>query len=406
MKFSVLLAGCSLFLTISMLPSGSAQAATGQQTFVVAESWVTTLSPGEQAQLVNIPTDPEDVIDGPELPDIPAWTPESDETKVPEAFSWRDDGGRDWMMPVRNQRQCGSCAAFGITAMLEMRVKQDLDEPNLEIDLSDSQCLTCAGGDCVDGITLPQGIAVMTQEGLVTEDCGPYSEDGSQVILTECDGICDGGDRGRVYLEGVELLNFDAVPEVADQIAMMKKALNQSPLLVRIGVWPDIFSYGGGVYRPVTEDPEEIVGYHALLLVGWDDQQQAWLARNSWGSNWGNDGYLWLGYGASDSNRQVFTATRSDSSALYDIDRDGFVSVDVGGLDCNDFSEDIHPQASETQGDGIDSNCDGEDPPIPRDVDNSAGCNSSAARNGAAGWLTLVAIAGVLVRRRREVQSH
>jgi MYXO-CTERM domain-containing protein len=196
------------------------------------------------------------------------------------------------------------------------------------------------------------------------------------------------------------------VPEVADQIAMMKKALNQSPLLVRIGVWPDIFSYGGGVYRPVTEDPEEIVGYHALLLVGWDDQQQAWLARNSWGSNWGNDGYLWLGYGASDSNRQVFTATRSDSSALYDIDRDGFVSVDVGGLDCNDFSEDIHPQASETQGDGIDSNCDGEDPPIPRDVDNSAGCNSSAARNGAAGWLTLVAIAGVLVRRRREVQSH
>lgn len=400
MKLSALLASCSLLLASSVPCLAAAPAHPTLPRFVHAESWVTALSSAEQAQLVNIPTDPDDVIDGPQLPDIPGWEPEPDDTEVPEAFSWRDDAGRDWMMPVRNQRQCGSCAAFGITAMLEMRVKQDLDEPGLVIDLSDSQCLTCAGGDCVDGITLPQGIAVMTQEGLVTEECGPYAEDGNEIILTECDGICDGGDRGRVFLEGVELLNFEAVPELSDQVAMMKKALSQSPLLVRIGVWSDLFSYGGGVYRPATEDPEQIVGYHALLLVGWDDQQQAWLARNSWGPNWGNNGYLWLGYGASDSNRQVFTATSSDPSALYDIDRDGFVSIDDGGLDCNDFSENIHPDASETQGDGIDSNCDGDDPAAPRADDDGAGCSSSGTGGGDAGWLMLVALGAVCARRR------
>ncbi|MCO4772107.1 MAG: hypothetical protein KDA24_18890 [Deltaproteobacteria bacterium] len=389
-------------------PVASLAAAPGE--FVRAESWVTALTPAEQAQLVNIPVEADDAIDGPQLPLLPPskpdgdYVPDADETDLPPAFSWRDHEGADWMMPVRNQRQCGSCAAFGITAMLEIRVKQDLDEPNLDIDLSDSQCLTCAGGDCVDGITLPQGIAVMTQEGLVTEACGPYREEGNEVILTECDGICDGGDRGRVYLSGVSLLNFDEVPEVSDQVVMMKKALSASPLLVRIGVWPDIFSYGGGTYIPETEDEADIVGYHALLLVGWDDERGAWLARNSWGGNWGNSGYLWLGYGASDSNRQVFTALGSDASALYDIDRDGFVSVADGGEDCDDFSESTFPGADDEAGDGIDSDCDGVDPAPPGadDDDEGTGCSASMAGAGASGAALVAFLAlGVLGLRRR-----
>ena len=48
---------------------------------------------------------------------------------------------------------------------------------------------------------------------------------GGERLHSICDGICDGGDRGRVYLTGVQLLDFDDVPEVADQVAMMKKAL-------------------------------------------------------------------------------------------------------------------------------------------------------------------------------------
>jgi len=395
------LAHRSALLAVTLLIATPVSAA--QPSFVKADSWVTALSPAEQAQLVNIPADPGGAIDGPDLPDLPPYEPDRDETDLPDAFSWRDYEGADWMMPIRNQRQCGSCAAFGITAMLEIRVKQELNEPNLNIDLSDSQCLTCAGGDCVDGITLPQGIAVMTQEGLVTEECGPYAEEGNEVILTECDGICEGGDRGRVFLDGVQLLNFDDTPEVADQIVLMRKALRSSPLLVRIGVWSDIFQYGGGVYRPADEDPDLIVGYHALLLVGWDDAQQAWLARNSWGPNWGNDGYLWLGYGASDSNRQVYTATAADASALYDLDRDGFVAIADGGLDCDDFAPSSYPGANEEAGDGIDSDCDGQDPALPPvDDGDGDGCGSSiaGASPGSVGWLSALALLA-LARRRR-----
>lgn len=362
-----------------------------------ADNWVTRLSPAEQRQLVNIPA-PEQGIDGPEGPDFPPFEPDGDGAADLATFSWRDHLGADWMMPIRNQRQCGSCAAFGITAMLEIRVKQDLDEPNLRIDLSDSQCLTCAGGDCVDGITLPQGIAVMEIEGLVTEECGPYTEEGTTVILTECDAVCEGGDRGRAYLRGVQLLDFAELPDLADQVALMKKALMESPLLVRIAVWSDLFNYDGGVYVNASAAEDEIVGYHALLLVGWDDARGAWLVRNSWGDGWGNDGYLWLGYGASDSNRQVYTAVSSESSGLFDIDGDGLVSIDAGGLDCDDFAPDVFPGADERIGDGVDSDCDGLDPAPEPVVDE----DESACSQGAAGpaWLAvLLLLAGVALRR-------
>jgi hypothetical protein len=37
---------------------------------------------------------------------------------------------------------------------------------------------------------------------------------------------------------------------------------------------------------------------HAVILVGWDDSKGAWLMRNSWGKEWGDDGYMWIAYGA------------------------------------------------------------------------------------------------------------
>src|SRR5262249_40885662 len=37
-------------------------------------------------------------------------------------------------------------------------------------------------------------------------------------------------------------------------------------------------------------------GYHAIILLGWDDNRQAFLGRNSWGSTWGRTGYFYISY--------------------------------------------------------------------------------------------------------------
>ena len=397
-----LYAALACFWLTTLVPALNVQAAAGEARFEQGENWVTRLSLPERLALSNIPGELW-TIDGGLEDDLPLYMPPANRSshETPPAFSWTDVDGVDWLMPVRNQSSCGSCAAFGITSMLEIRVKQDLAAPDLHIDLSDSHCLTCSGGDCDNGITLAQGISTLMNRGLPTENCAPYTEATGPVgavQLTACEDGCEGRERGRVYLREVERISFTEEETLDEQVALMKEALLGSPLLVRMTVWLDFHSYLSGVYEPIDPDPETARAFHALLLVGYSDERGAWLARNSWGDGWGIDGYLWLAYGASESHEIIYTAKSSRYRNLYDIDGDGYAGLGVGGDDCNDYDAAVSPAALELLGDDLDNDCDGES----ASADEAAGgffCGSMASDPSAA--ILLVPLCGGLSRRRR-----
>ena len=369
----------------------------------LAEHWTQLLTDEGRRQLVAMPDELADLDSQAGIPHRQLLPPDDSES-LPTSFSWTDRGGVDWLMPVRNQAQCGSCAAFGITGLLEMRVKQDLDEPDLDIDLSDSHCLTCSGGDCDNGITFAQGLSTIMGEGLPTEECAPYGQGGPLgADLTYCDEGCDGVERGRVRLRSVERLDFAEETPLGDQVAAMKEAIAVSPLLVRLTVWPDLFAYDGEVYVNANTDPDAAVGFHALLLVGWDDARQAWFVRNSWGADWGLDGYLWLGWGAAESHSLIYQALETSPGALYDLDRDGVAAEADGGADCDDFDPATRPGAEDLPGDGIDRDCDGDDglagAPDDRSPPGALAC--SVPRSGAAIPALLLLALIPLARARR-----
>jgi hypothetical protein len=74
----------------------------------------------------------------------------------------------------------------------------------------------------------------------------------------------------------------------------IEAALANGPMLAAFDVYQDFFSYKGGVYHHTWGDS---VGGHAVAIVGYDSAERYWIVKNSWGANWGENGYFRIGFG-------------------------------------------------------------------------------------------------------------
>jgi len=66
------------------------------------------------------------------------------------------------------------------------------------------------------------------------------------------------------------------------------------------------------VYHRSTDPSNYDRGGHLMLIVGYDDAQRAWICKNSWGSGWGDGGYVLVGYGEA----QIDTYSKAGLSGL------------------------------------------------------------------------------------------
>lgn len=210
----------------------------------------------------------------------------SDAAAVPAAFNLNNIYGVSHVAGVRNQLGCGSCVAFGAVAALEGTARWTRRVPTLDVDLSEAHLFygwgASVGRTCANGWFPDPALQFCTDRGLTYENEWPYS---------------DGNSNGRSLPAGWESHRAKSTGRVnlTNNIAGIKEHVNNyGPVAACFIVYADFFAYRSGVYRRTSNDER---GGHCVAIVGYDDAQQAWICKNSWGTGFGEGGFFRIGYG-------------------------------------------------------------------------------------------------------------
>lgn len=201
------------------------------------------------------------------------------EDNIPNTVDWRTKG---IVTEVKDQGQCGSCWAFSATGSLEGQ--HALKTGNL-VSLSEQQLVDCSyeeGNEgCEGGLVDYAFEHVVKTGGLDTEECYPYT--GKDEGVCQYQASCSGATMtGYVDVFPSEL----SLAMVVDNVGPISAAIDASHVSFQL--------YRRGVYNELLCSPLRL--NHGVLVVGYGtyERNAYWMVKNSWGKDWGMDGYIMM----------------------------------------------------------------------------------------------------------------
>ncbi|CAE5967840.1 unnamed protein product [Arabidopsis arenosa] len=205
---------------------------------------------------------------------------------LPDEIDWRDKGA---VVTVKDQGNCGSCWAFSAIAAVEGINQITTGEL---ISLSEQELIDCDRGfvnaGCDGGIMNYAFEFIMKNAGIESDQDYPYTANDL--------GLCntDKNNKSRV----VTIDGYEDVPR--DDEKSLKKAVAHQPVSVAIEASSQAFQlYKSGVMTGTCGISLD----HGVVVVGYGTSsgEDYWIIRNSWGSNWGENGYVKLQHNIDDS---------------------------------------------------------------------------------------------------------
>jgi len=195
---------------------------------------------------------------------------------LPDSFDWSSKGG---VTPVKDQGQCGSCWAFSATETIESfhiiaGKSMTILSPQQIVDC-DTDCYGCNGGWTQNAFNY-----VHNAGGIDTLASYPY---------TAQDGTCAWNPANS----GAKVDSWSFVTQNDDENAMQNSLYQTGPLSVCVDASSWQF-YQGGVIQQCGQQVDhcvQVTGFQTMTGI------PAWNVRNSWGTGWGVNGYLYVARG-------------------------------------------------------------------------------------------------------------
>eukprot|EP00434_Breviolum_minutum_P001761 symbB.v1.2.001558.t1/scaffold70.1/size352959/8 len=224
---------------------------------------------------------------------------DDEDDKMPESWDWRDQG--DYSTPVKNQGHCGSCWAFAATAVIESHVAINAGfvsvlGPQMIVSCAKNP-RQCGGTGGCDGATAQIAFDFVKNNSLTYAEVIAYSS------FWGGNGECTSNEKnlhdtttmvGRYRKYPVASITGFVTNPTNDYKALIKALVIHGPQAISVDAshWS---AYESGIADFCNPD-ENIDIDHAVVLMGYGEEggTKFWTIRNSWGTLWGEDGYLRL----------------------------------------------------------------------------------------------------------------
>ncbi|XP_055826758.1 zingipain-2-like isoform X2 [Solanum dulcamara] len=202
--------------------------------------------------------------------------------RVPESVDWRKKGA---VAPIKDQGSCGSCWAFSTVAAVE-GINQIAT--GKMITLSEQElvdCDTMYNDGCNGGLMDYAFQFIISNGGIDTETHYPYKG---------IDHKCD-------LVRNAKVVSIDDYEDVPANEKALQKAVVHQPISVAIEASGRAFQlYSSGIFSGKCGTQLD----HGVVVVGYgmENGVDYWIVRNSWGTNWGEDGYIKIERNVKDTN--------------------------------------------------------------------------------------------------------
>lgn len=219
---------------------------------------------------------------------------------VPDSWDWRERGA---VSSVKDQGQCGSCWSFSAAGCMEGAWAVST---NQLLNFSEQQLMDCSrtyGNMACHGGLMESAFEYAIDYGMCTDEDVPYKAENEYCNknVRKCKKIARFNDCFQI-------------PENNEKL--LKSAVFMRPVAVSIEADTKTFQFYKGGILDSSNCGTELD--HGVLVVGYgiEDNKKYWIVKNSWGKNWGEDGYVRIGR-SEDENGEGVCGIAKDASFIF-----------------------------------------------------------------------------------------